>query len=726
MSAAYVYVKRQYSIYTVNTKVLLGNVKDNAIPFQELFTGGSSLSAKNRIDDEMEIIVSYQMLEKTVANLNFLVSYYTEGEWGKITEYYNSLPFLVEIDSSRSQLMANYNLTILSENEFQIDIPKPKDFYSSYNYIDNSYVSNLDITHKGKYKYGDWIEHPNFRFRLIKKGDISSLKDFDRIFFAFNSVQVLANQLKASTSVSYLKQGSSILVINSTGSLPDKNAVFLKELLRVYTDNVLTKKMEVADNALVYIDKQLQSVRDSLDLAEGALERFQVNNKSLDVSTTAQKVFEKVSEIESNKVAINMQRKYYDYLLEYIKKNQNSDIVAPSLVGVGDPRLAGLLQELSELNSQISEKSLMFNGENNMLIQPLVQKLEKIKKTIIETVKSLIVTSNLSLNDVNKRLSTLEAEIRRLPKNEREFINIKRRFNLSDELYTFLLQKRAESGIAKVSTTAGITVVEEAGRAGARKIAPNPSRIYAIAFIIALALPLIFAFFRELSRTKIDTVEELNQITSIPLIGTICENPYDTNLAVTVNPKSIISEMFRGLRVNLSYLKPEKDTKVIAVTSFMSGEGKTFCSMNLAATLAYSGVKTLLIGADLRKPKIFNDFSLQNDVGLSSCLIGEASIEESVKASGFDNLDIILSGPVPPNPVELIENSRMAVMMEKFKETYDYIIIDTAPLGLVSDFFAVKKYSDINLLVVRHRKSKKKALAYIDSLYKNDVISDLN
>lgn len=648
MSVAYVYVKRQQNIYSVNTKVLLGNVKDDAIPFQEMFTGGSKLSVKSQLDDEMEIISSYQMLEKTVSRLDFLVSYFTEGDWGKIREHYKSLPFHIEIDSSNSQLITKYELTFLSENEFLVKVPF--DFYGGYNYSTQKYSQPVEFKYEKKHGFGEWIEHPNFRFRIVKDGDVSNLEEFDNVFFNFNTVEGLANQFKGSISVNYLKEGSSIITINAVGSLPSKNIVFLNQLLKVYTENVLTKKMEVADNALKYIDKQLQSVRDSLDLAEGALERFQINNKSLDVSTTATKAFEQISAIENEKVAISMQRKYFDYLLEYIKENQNSDIIAPSLMGIQDNRLGALLQELSVLNTEIAEKSATFTSETNPLSKPLFDNLKKVKKTIIETVKSLIVTNNIGLTDINRRLGLLENEIKRLPKNEREFVNIKRRFNLSDELYTFLLQKRAESGIAKVSTTAGITVVEEAGRSGSFKIAPNPSRIYAMAFIMAMAIPLIIIFLRELSRTKIETVEELNQITSIPLIGTICENPYDTNLAVTVNPKSIISEMFRGLRVNLSYLKPEKDTKVIAVTSFMSGEGKTFCSINLAATLAYSGSKTLLIGGDLRKPKIFNDFNLQNDVGLSSYLIGETSLDESVKPSGFENLDIILSGAVSSEP----------------------------------------------------------------------------
>lgn len=231
----------------------------------------------------------------------------------------------------------------------------------------------------------------------------------------------------------------------------------------------------------------------------------------------------------------------------------------------------------------------------------------------------------------------------------------------------------------------------------------------------------------DLLNDKLSSIDELKRMTNIPVIGSVCESNMNTSLVVANQPKSPVSEMFRSIRMNMGFMLPKnKKTPVIAVTSYISGEGKTFVSMNISCTLAFTGKKVILIGADLRKPKIADDFNIQNDVGLSGYLSGNVELNQIVKPSGYENLDIILSGIEPPNPVELLENTRMDELIEELSNIYDYIVINTAPLGLVSDYYAIMNKADMSMFVLREGYSRKKSVDLVNEVYEKHKIENFS
>jgi tyrosine-protein kinase Etk/Wzc len=306
----------------------------------------------------------------------------------------------------------------------------------------------------------------------------------------------------------------------------------------------------------------------------------------------------------------------------------------------------------------------------------------------------------------------------------RNYLEIERRFNVVNGIYSFLLQKRSEASIVSASNVANSEVVDPAV-APANPFFPNYQLNYLVGGALGLIIPFLFIVIRELTFNRIETRGQLERITSIPIIGVIGHNEQSSNLAIMDKPKSIIAETFRSLRSNLQYFSTEKELQTILVTSGSSGEGKSFCSINLASIMAISGKKTILLGLDLRKPKLYDDFGLTNDLGVSNYLGGFVEMKDIIIHSDYNNLDLIFSGPVPPNPAELLMGTKMDALMSFLKETYDIIIIDTPPIGVVSDTFGLLKYSDINLYLVRHLYTEQDAIKPLNDYRERGMVQNI-
>jgi capsular exopolysaccharide synthesis family protein len=338
-----------------------------------------------------------------------------------------------------------------------------------------------------------------------------------------------------------------------------------------------------------------------------------------------------------------------------------------------------------------------------------------LKATLIENLKSVRASSRIILNDINKRISEFESQVSTLPGSEQKLLKMKRKYELSDKLYTYLMEKRAEAGIAGAGINPDSRILDKAEVI--TKTYPKNDVNYIIAGLVGLFVPLIIVLAGEFLNHNIQNHSQLQQLTQIPLVGSIMHNNKTTALVIANHPKSQISESFRNLRSNISYLQGKEDKKVIMLTSTVSGEGKTFVSMNLGSVLAIAGYKTLLIGVDLRKPKIFQDFKLDNSFGLTNYLIGKLEKNQIIQRTELQNLDVITAGPTPPNPSELIMSSSFYDLIENFKKDYDYIILDTPPVGLVADGLDIMKHSDIILYVARQNVSQKNYFNLINEIY---------
>jgi tyrosine-protein kinase Etk/Wzc len=402
----------------------------------------------------------------------------------------------------------------------------------------------------------------------------------------------------------------------------------------------------------------------------------------------------------------------------------DEDILVPSLIGINEGSLESMLAKYMDLTQKLRKQKMIFK-DGKIIDNSVSDEIAEIKLAIIAYVDNLKKSNDLLKSELNRRINEYKREFSKLPAKDRELLNIKRKFELNDNIYTLLLSKRIELGITKAGITSDIQLLEPAKFTG--KLGPNTRKIYAIALIIGLGIPLIFMVLMDLLNDKLSGIDELKRMTNIPVIGSVCQSNMNTSLVVANQPKSPVSEMFRSIRMNMGFMLPKnKKTPVIAITSYISGEGKTFVSMNISCTFAFTGKKVVLIGADLRKPKIAADFNIQNDVGLSGYLSGNVELNQIIKPSGYENLDVILSGIEPPNPVELLEDSRMDKLIEELSGIYDYIIIDTAPLGLVSDYYAIMNKADMSIFVVREGYSRKKSIDLVNEVYEKHKIENFS
>jgi tyrosine-protein kinase Etk/Wzc len=700
---AYLYI-RYYTEphYNVVTTILI-RPNEKISGFQEIDLFRQDKKKAN----EIAILKSYEMAYKTLQQLEFNVSYFHKGQVRDV-ELYQSAPFKVIIDTSFKRQAYNVpiSINIISSNDYKLTIGKNTELKQTFSFGEPVILENLSIT--------------------IVKTD-KNLQVADYYYFKLHDPAHLAiryrNKLQVTNSGG---KESSILELSTVGNNIQRECDYLNKLTEVYIQNGLDEKNRIASNTINFIDSQLESIALSLNNAETELESFRRTNKVMDISTAATSVFAKLNELEAEKAVLLLKDKYYHYILDYVNNNKDlTEVVAPATMGISDPLLNNLTLNLVELNREKSSLGRNTTG-NNPFLNSLEIKIKNLKEALLENVKNIINGSRISLDDIEKRIAKLEKEVSDLPRNERELVGIQRRFNLNDHLYNYLLEKKAEAGIAKASNIPDNKVVEHARGFNAFQVGPKTNMIYSNALLIGLSIPIAFLFLRSYFNNKIQSKKSIEERTDIPVIGIVGHNDNLSNLAVLKNPKSVIAESFRSIRINLQYLAPDKEKKVICITSSISGEGKTFTSINLASIIAMSGKKTILIGADLRKPKIFEDFGLDNLSGLSTFLAGKHKLEQVLFKTEVEHLDVISAGPVPPNPGELILSNKLNVLLDELKLRYDYIIIDTPPIGLVSDCFILMKYSDINLYIVRHKYTEIKLLDKVNSFVTEGKISNMN
>jgi capsular exopolysaccharide synthesis family protein len=709
-------------IYKVSASILAKDESGSIKGFN--ISGGMSASSSKNLGNEMAIIKSFDMIWRVMGQLDFGISYYHQG---KITtkEFYNNAPYRVVLDSSSYQISnVPFFITFLGGNKFRLTA----NYYNqpSYDLKSSKQVDELNTLQINEIlEFGQPFKRNNLAFTVYITNPYFVQND-TKLYFTINDRTNLTLYYKSKLNIIQLTKDASVLDLVTTGPLLNKDIEFINKVCEVYVQYGLEEKNSQATKTIKFIDEQLESISNYLKNADQQMETFRTKNKIADVDKSTKLAYTKLEGLESQKSTILLNIKYYRYILDYIQSNKDlKSIVAPSAIGIGDPLLSTLISQLISLKTERVAIEATTTKKNPVL-QTLDDKINNIKQTLEENLRNIINGTELSLKDLNTRISEIEAKLELLPQTERLYLEVQRKYTLNDNLYTYLLEKRAEAAISKSSSSPDARILDRARAQTSPVIAPKTNLIFTACFMIAFLVPLVLIIILDFLNSKIMSKKDLEAITDLPILGIIGHSQVKSNLAVLDKPKSGIAEAFRSIRINMNYLAPDKNKKIIAITSSISGEGKTFCSINLASILAISGHKTILIGADLRKPKIFDDFGFNNLKGVSTFLAGKAKIEEIINKAKFDNLDVMLAGPVPPNPAELLNSPRMDKLMAQLLEMYDYVVIDTPPIGLVADCFMIMKYSDINIYIVRHGYTEARLLEKVDSMFEEGKISNMS
>lgn len=723
LAGAYLFNKLSTVIYSNQTMLLLKeSERNNFLTSQDMMQGFGLFGGNHNIENELGVIRSYTLINDAVSQLNLETSFYKEdylfGDYLKLSflktieETYNEKVFQVSINKSELQpIDLPVYFRILSKDEFMLeasgtDVP-------IYDYINDIIVTHANVSISGKFKFGQQIKGQYYDFKVHLTNPAADLPATPkaRTYFSFNSLSYLTLTYQANISAVQTSRTSSLVIINMQGDNKYKITDFLNTLTNAYLERNLEKKNRIAINTVKFIDSQISEVSDSLSYAESKLQNFRTTNRVTDISFQGQQSIERMNQLESERALLIVQKKYYDYIRSYFEKNTDmSDLIAPSSMNVQDRTLNQLITELITLNS---ERSNMLNQGNvkNLRLNTIEVQIANLKKTILENINSNAATTEIALQDINNRSARISAEMSRLPSTERQLVGIERKFKLNDAIYTFLLQKRSEAQIARASNAPDYEVIDQARYITAYQTFPKKKLILIIGALVGLLIPFIIIVLRDFLNTQISNKRDVEALTSLPILGHVFHNDGKEKIVVNAAVNSPISESFRSIRTNLQFYAKDNEKQVLLVTSSYSGEGKSFISQNLAAAYALFGKKTLIMGFDLRRPKLFQDFNLSNQKGISTVLINQASVDDIIQKTHIPNLEYISAGPVPPNPLELIASSKTGEMINELKKKYDYIIIDSPPVGVVSDSYLLMGFSDVNIYVVRQGFTHKEAFS---------------
>ncbi len=727
ITIAFVLNRYTTPIYIVRADMLIKSEKENTNPVADLLYG-KEFFARNatNLENEATLFKARILIEKTVKSLGFEVSYFNEGDVKNDELYKQSL---IKIDvypsSSRIDYQNLFRCQIINAKKYYLDIVDQRNFIDkSLDRISGESVYKPFGKERRNYNFGDTVEIKNFQFVINIASKLSKKDKGQMVLFKFNRLRRLISQYRSNLKVEPLSLESSVLKISIEGSVPEKSIDFINTLMDNYIINELDRKNESAEKTINFINKQIVFMSDSLSTIEDRLEGFKKVNAAIDLSEEGTKLYSASQELVLEKSEINREIKFLEDLEKYILKGNLEQIITPSSLGIDDPTLNSLILELGSIVADINTMEAA-NVSNNPLLRQAKIRITPLKERILENINAILSTSRYQLEDVERNLAGLQNSMRRLPTAERELIDIERTHALSESLYIFLLEKKAEAGIARASNTIDYRIIDRAEIQGIAPVKPSPILNYLVAILLGSSIPGIFLFFKALVNNKITSKEEISKLTKIPVLGVVAHDKYAGNLVVQDNPKSAISESLRTIRSNLRYLSSSKGrSNIYLITSSVSGEGKSFVSRNLAFLFASLGKKTIIINADLRKnhsPEAIylGNKSFSNSLGLSDYLAEIIDKEELIQKTNFQNLYIIAPGGIPPNPSELLISDRFKDLLQKLKLNFDYIFLDTPPVGLLSDGLEMMDLADYILFVVRQGLTLKEDLVEADKLFKN-------
>ena len=711
LTIAYLINRYSQEVYSASCSIIIGEYEGGAGSVESILDELARAKGKRRkavVENEITILKSYKMARLALEELDFDVTYAAIGRRNIAeNQLYRDCPFKVVMDTAnKSSLLGTYYLTFLPDKKFLLGINEES---------------------QQEHLFGEVIKIGDNNFKVILREPESysyNSQRSNKYYFTVNNMNSLARAYSNVLEVNVNADKGSILTLSMSGLVPGQITDYLNKLAEVYISINLEDKNLTSENTIRFIDAQLRGVVDSLEATGLRLQQFRSDNKVINLGKEGAFLFEKMQDMQSERAAFDIKERYYNYLLEYIKKKADfSDVVAPSVIGIQDMLLNSLVAELNELNLQRRNLSLSV-VDNSPQASILKNQIVNTKNALLENLVSLVEGNNIAITELNERIRKIEKEVQKLPGTERQLINIEREFTINDQIYTFLLQKRAEAGITKASNTSDHNILDVARPENTTKIKPKSSLNYMIAMAAGGMLPLALLLIIEFFNTKITDRKFLETNLKAPIIGTIGHNETGIELPLNENPRSSFSESFRAIRTNLQYLLKDSDSKVIAVSSAVSGEGKTFCSINLASIIAMAGKKTLLVGLDLRKPKVYKVFNLDNKIGMSTFLIGKNSFGDIMSESNIKNLYIATSGPIPPNPSELISSDKMHSFIREARTKFDYIILDTPPVAIVTDMLTLKDVLDALVFVIRHNFSDKHVVDLANTLYEKHLVAN--
>ena len=678
----------------------------------EALQGMSGLSMTNNFDNEVEILKSRTLIRKVVTHLGLYISTSEDRTFGYNTPLYKNAPVQVYLTPEEAEkLEGGARLKMIYTPEGKLSV-KAEYMLNREKQTEEKTFDTLPAV----------LPTPVGVFSFTKNDSVPALKKEIRLTTYVNSPTTVAKGYGTSLSVEPTSKTTTIAQIALKESNKQRAIDFINTLVAFYNQDANDEKNEVAQKTADFIEDRIAIINRELGTTESQLADFKQKSGLTDLTTDAKVALEENSKYEQLRIENQTQIRLVEFLRDYINNPANADEVIPANVGLQDQNLSTVIDQY---NTMIIERKrlLRTSSENNPAVINMKTGIEAMRHSVQTTVTSVLEGLRITKGNLDRQASKFEGRISNAPQQEKEFLTIARQQEIKAQLYIMLLQKREENAITLAATATNGRIIEQALPDNA-PVAPKKKVTLLAALILGLGIPVGIIYLIDLLKYKIENAEDVQKLTSVPLVAELphCQKPAQGAIVVRENHNDIMEETFRGLRTNLMFMM-ESGEKVIMVSSTQPGEGKSFVAGNLAVSLALLGKKTLIVGMDIRKPGLNKVFNLSHrEKGLTHYLSDpeHTDLFALVQPSGIHtNLDILPGGAVPPNPTELVARPVLEHAIAQLKERYDYIILDTAPIGIVTDSAIVSRVADLCLYVCRAEVTPKVAFQYINEL-KND------
>ncbi|MUP47510.1 polysaccharide biosynthesis tyrosine autokinase [Gramella sp. BOM4] len=710
VTGGYMYVKYTTPVYSASASIIINEESGNKSNAELLDIGLAAGLKTNNLEKEIAILKSRRLMKRVVKALDLNISYVVEGQVRDV-ELYKDLPFTLKVLK-------------FSENEEQgMD---GGSFEISYSRGRLS-VINLNNLREIKASPGAPIDL-GFTNVVIQLNE--GVDSFSPIIVNFSDLDRAADDYRSRLQVFKADDNSNVINLVLEDPVVEKAKDVLDQVIFEFNRDAIEDKNLLVGNSSNFINDRLDIINNELEYIESGKEEFKESNRLTDIQSESQMFVQTASEYNQKRQEISTQLELVNAMLEYLSSSSNSELL-PTNLGIQE---SAVNSQITEYNDLVLRRNRIMRSstELNPAVISLNDNITQIKLNIQQSLQRLRNNLQISQSDVSRQVQSIGSKILAVPSQEREYRGIERQQNIKEALYLFLLQKREENSLELAVTAPKAKIVDNAYSSGSI-VAPNSRSILLGSVLLGLFLPFSVIYIRDMINGKVRNRADIEEITrDISIIGELPKVRKKENLLIERNDHSMLAEAFRFLITNLHFLLVNSDekrkAKTILVTSSIKGEGKTFTAINLSLALSYNNKNVLLIGADLRNPKLNGFQKNEIDRGLSDYLAdSDQDISNYIKVSKFNpNLKILGSGSIPPNPSELLRQKKMESVMETLKKEYDYVIIDSAPTMLVTDTLLVNKYADTTLYIIKANYTGKDLLDYVMELQKTGRMPHLS
>ena len=706
---AYLYLRYTTPQYEVTSTILIQDKENESLSselsaFEDL---GLASTGKSQFDTEIGILKSRNLMARVIQKLEINKTYFAKGSFRDSELYGKSLPFKINFFGQDSLIYEKdtlISITATSENNFDL--------------------LNTNGKKVGNYLFGENVTSEIGDFSAIPTG-LVPLDIGLKINILIKPVDIVADSYRTQIKIEPVNRKSSLVKMSIKGANKEKSSDILSFLLKQYNIESIIDKSLIAKNTDEFINERVDAISEELLILDNDVEVFKTSNKLTDLDFEANIILNSNEALEKETLDLKTQLKMIDYVIDHISKNDR-DLI-PSNLGLPS---ASLNESASRYNEILLEMNRLLQSSNslNPVIINLENQINNLRTSISQSLLNLKSTLTISLNDLKNQEVKLNSKITAVPKKERQFRDIQRQQQIIETLYLYLLQKREENAIALAVKAPNAKIIDVA-YGGPKPISPRRIVVYLVAGALGLIVPFVLLYLMFLFDNKVQTLEDIDSALNSPILGDIPRYTGEEDLIISGANTSPITEAFRILRTNVYFLlsKKAKDSKTIFVSSTIKGEGKSFVSINLARIISLSSKKVLLIGADIRNPKLAEYMKIPNKHGLTHYLADDAlKPEELIEHISSYNFDILQGGVIAPNPSELLMNGRFDELLAYAKANYDYIIVDTAPVNLVTDTVELSEgRSDLFIYIIRANYLDKRMLKIPGKLHESDRLKNM-